>query len=273
MGGGVDGHMVQHAGGGAGDDVDLADAVDLVPEKLHADGVVLGVDGENFHRVPPDPEAVAVKGHVVALVADLGELTEQALDGPLLPGAQRNDHVGVINGVAQAVDTGDGGHDNDVPPLEEGGGGRVAQALDLVVDGAVLLDKCIRVGDIGFGLVVVVVADEILHGVVGEKLPELRAELGGQGLVVGQDQGGALDLFDDLGHGKGLAGAGHAQKRLLVQPQLDPLGQGFDGLRLVPGGGVVADDLKVWHRENLLLKRRTAASGGGCPAGRPCRRL
>ncbi len=137
----------------------------------------------------------------------------------------------------------------------------MAQTLDLVVDGAVLFNKSIGVGDIGFGLVVIVVADEILHGVVGKKFPELRAELGGQGLVVGQDQGGLLDLFDDLRHGKGLAGAGHAQERLLIQSQLYAPGQGFDGLRLVPGGGVVADDLKVWHGEKppFALKRMTAA--------------
>ncbi len=76
MGGGVDGHVVQHPGGGAGDDVDLADAVDFVPEEFHANGVVLGVDGENFHGVSPDPEAVPIKGHVVALVANLCELME-----------------------------------------------------------------------------------------------------------------------------------------------------------------------------------------------------
>ena len=60
-------------------------------------------------------------------------------------------------------------------------------------------------GDVGLRLVVVVVTHEILHRVVGEKFPELSAQLGGQGLVVGQHQGGALDLLDDLGHGEGLA--------------------------------------------------------------------
>ena len=33
---------------------------------------------------------------------------------------------------------------------------------------------------------------------------------------MGQHQGGPLDPLDDLGHGKGLAGAGDAQQRLLV---------------------------------------------------------
>ena len=76
-------------------------------------------------------------------------------------------------------------------------------------------------GDIGLRLVVVVVGDEVLHRVVGEKLLELLAQLGGQDLVVGQHQGGALDGLDDLGHGVGLARAGDAQKDLLPQAVLN----------------------------------------------------
>ena len=84
----------------------------------------------------------------------------------------------------------------------------MAQALDLVIDGAVLFDIGICRGDIGFGLVVVVVGDKIFYRVVREKLPEFGAELGRQGFVVGQDQGGAVQPLDDVGHGKGLSGAG-----------------------------------------------------------------
>ena len=81
----------------------------------------------------------------------------------------------------------------------------MAQPLDLVVDGAVLFDKGVRVGDIGLGLVVVVIGDEILHRVFREKLLELAAELGGQSLVVGKDKGGPVQPGNDICHGKGLA--------------------------------------------------------------------
>ena len=67
-------------------------------------------------------------------------------------------------------------------------GGGVAQAVDLVVDGRVLLDVEVLRGHVGLGLVVVVVADEVLDGVVGQELAELVAELGRQRLVVGDDQ-------------------------------------------------------------------------------------
>ena len=106
-----------------------------------------------------------------------------------------------------------------------GGRGRRRSISSLVAASFSMIG--IRVGgDIRLRLVVVVVGDEILHGVVGEKLPELLAQLGRQGLVVvGQHQRGALHLLDDLGHGVGLAGAGDAQQHLLLQAVLQPLRQ------------------------------------------------
>ena len=77
--------------------------------------------------------------------------------------------------------------------VEQGAGGGVAQAVDVLVDGGVLLDVGVGLGDVGLGLVVVVVADEVLDRVVGEEVLELAVELGGQGLVVGDDQGGPVE--------------------------------------------------------------------------------
>ena len=106
-------------------------------------------------------------------------------------------------------------------------------------------------GDIGLGLVVVVVADKVLHRVVGKELLELGAQLGGQRLVMGQHQGGPLDLLNDLRHGEGLARAGDSQQGLLVQPHLDAVGQGVDGLGLVAAGGVFRYHFKFGHDLHL----------------------
>jgi hypothetical protein len=50
---------------------------------------------------------------------------------------------------------------------------------------------------------------------LGKKVFELVIELGSQSLVVREDEGGAVQLFDDLGHGEGLAGAGDAEDDLV----------------------------------------------------------
>ena len=61
------------------------------------------------------------------------------------------------------------------------------------------------VGNVGLGLVVVVVADEVLDGVLGEEAAELLIELGGERLVVGHHQRRAVHPGDALRHGERLA--------------------------------------------------------------------
>ncbi len=91
-------------------------------------------------------------------------------------------------------------------PVDERIGGGQAKALDLLVDGGVLLDEGVGLRDVGLGLVVIEVADEILDRVVRqEQFLEFRAQLRGQGLVVGNDQGGPTIAGDHIGHGEGFA--------------------------------------------------------------------
>ena len=75
-------------------------------------------------------------------------------------------------------------------PLDERAGGAEAHLFDLVVDGQIFFDVGVGAGDIGFGLIVVVVGDEIFDGIVGKKAFEFLIELGGQSFIMGDDQGG-----------------------------------------------------------------------------------
>ena len=226
------------------DDVDLGDSVDLVAEKLNPHGGVARIGGKNLHHVAAHPELVAGEVDVVALILQLHQLFGQLV--PLLAhaGAQRDDHVAVIDWVTQGVDAGDTGHNDDVPALGQGGSGRVTKFFDLVVDGAVLFDIGVGVCDVGFRLVVVVVADKILHRIVWKKRLKLRTKLGGQRLVVRQHQRRTVDLLDDVCHGEGFARTGDAEQRLLLIPAEHPLRQGVDRLRLVAGWLIVRDELK-----------------------------
>ena len=84
-----------------------------------------------------------------------------------------------------------------------------------LIDGF-LLDIGVGARDVGLGLVVVVVGDEILDRVVGEEDLELAVELGGERLVGREDQRRALRRLDHLGHGEGLARAGDAEQHLVA---------------------------------------------------------
>ena len=64
----------------------------------------------------------------------------------------------------------------------------MTQLVDLFVDVRFLLYVGVCGGEVGFGLIIVVVADEVFHGVVWEILLEFGAELSCQGLVVAHHQ-------------------------------------------------------------------------------------
>ena len=77
--------------------------------------------------------------------------------------------LAVIFRKSQAVDAGDRSDDDHIFPFDQGTGGGEAHPIDLVVDGQVLFDVGIGAGDIGFGLVVIVIGDKIFDGIVGKK--------------------------------------------------------------------------------------------------------
>ena len=61
----------------------------------------------------------------------------------------------------------------------------MAQAVDLLVDGGIFFDIGVRMGDIGFRLIVVVIGNKIFHRVVRKKFPEFAAQLRRQRLIMG----------------------------------------------------------------------------------------
>ena len=211
MGGGVDGDAFELPQGLAPQGVDLPDGLHRVAPKIHPDGPVLFVGREDLHPVAPHPKSAPVEIDVIALVQNFHQLA-QDLPAVLLHALlQVEEHAVVGLGGAQAVDAGHRGHDDHVVAVEERAGGGVAHPVNGFVDGGVFLDVEVGLGDVGFRLIVIVVADKILHRVVREKLLKLAVELGRQGLVGGQHQGGQIELGHDVGHGKGLAGAGDPQ--------------------------------------------------------------
>ena len=236
----------------AGQRVDAADAVDLVAEELDAHHVLVRIDRPDLDRVPAHAEAVALEHHIVALILDVDQAADKGLAADLGAGPQRDDHFLIVDRVAQRVDAGHGRDDDHVPPLGQRRGRRVAQAVDLVVDGRVLFDIGVGRGDIRLGLVIVVIGDEILDRIVREELAQLGAELRGKRFIVCEHQRRPLGLLDDVGHGEGLARAGHAHQRLLGQAVADALDQLCDGLGLVARHFVRADDLEFRHGSHFL---------------------
>ncbi len=108
--------------------------------------------------------------------------------------------------IAYSVEAGYTGDHNHVPSSgHQSRGGAKAQLVDLVVDAEIFLYVGVGGRKIGFRLVIVVIGYKILHSIGREEALEFSVQLGCESLVVAQDQGGTLELLDDIRHRECLA--------------------------------------------------------------------
>jgi hypothetical protein len=212
----------------------------------------------HLDRVTADAELATTEGGVVAVVLHVDQAPQDAAHVVVDVDRQVEELPLVLVGVAHAVDAAHRRDHDHVAASEERGGRRVAETIDLVVDRAVLLDEGVARRDVRLGLVVVVVADEVLDPVVGEELAHLLGELGGERLVRGEDQRGSLHLLDRPRDRGRLARAGDAEQRLEPLAGLDALRQRLDRLRLVARRRELRD-----HLEHGLPRGGLRRSGVG----------
>ena len=199
--------------------IDLAQRVDLIPPHLDAVGLVL-VGGIDFDHIAARAECSAPQ-LFAALVLDIHEPPQQRLARRLLPFFQHYQHAVVGLRRTQAIDAGDGSHDDDVAPLEERPRRAHAQFVELVVDRGFFFNVQVRRRHIRFRLVVVVVTDKIFHGVFGKEALELVVELRRKRLVVRQHERGAVCRVDEFRDGKRFARTGHSQQHLMLLTGFD----------------------------------------------------
>ena len=172
----------------AGKRVETGNPVDFIAEEFDAHGRLILAGRLHFHHIAANTEFAAPKADVVALVKHLHQLRERHLARDCLADFHREQHILKVLRRPEAVDARDSRHDEHIAPGEERAGRREPQALDLLVDRRILLDVRIGAGDVSLRLVVIEIGDEVLDRVFGEELLELRVELGGEGLIVGDDQ-------------------------------------------------------------------------------------
>ena len=86
----------------------------------------------------------------------------------------------------------------------------MAHTVNGLVYARFLLDIGVAARDIRFGLVIVIIADEIFDRVVGKEAFKFAIQLRGQNLVRRKDQRWALQRLNDFSDGKGFTGTGDA---------------------------------------------------------------
>src|SRR4030042_1947831 len=252
--GGIDINLLALGEQLAGERVYLLEALNLIAPERYAHCKVF-VGGLYLQRIAADAETPAAEIYIVTLVLHFHQLAYDAVPALFLALLEAHHEAVILLRLSQTIDTGDRGHDNDITAHEQGAGRGVAQLVYLLVYIHVFLYVGIRARDICFGLVIIVVADEVLHSALGKEVPELGAELGSQRFVVSDDKRGALHALDDIGHGEGLAAAGHAEESLLLIVLLKPLDKPFRCLGLVAGEFEIGDDFERRHDKPYQSER------------------
>lgn len=227
----------------AGQRMQRVQRLDLVTEQLDADGVLF-VDGDDLDGVSAHTEVAPREVDIVAVVLHGDKLTDERIAVIALPHLEGDHGPQILFRRPESVDAGHCGDHDDIASAQQRVGRRMPQSLDFGVDRGVLLDEGVGLRYVRLRLVVVVVRDEVLDRVVGHELAELVRELGGEGLVVREHERGTLDLFDQPGRRGGLAGTRRAEKHHVCLTGIDARRQIGDGLRLVSGRLILADDLE-----------------------------
>ena len=109
----------------------------------------------------------------------------------------------------------------------------MTKPFHIVIDIGVFLYIGIGLRDIGFRLVVVVVAHEVADGVVRHKFAEFGAQLRGQRLVGLNDEGRALQFLYQPGGGGGFTSTGGTHQNHVIFTVFDAFRQLGDSLWLV----------------------------------------
>ena len=236
----------------ASDDVEAAETVDFVAEKFNAEAVFV-VTRVDFNDVATDAERASVEAKVVARILNVDKVTQNLVAVVNVALLDADHQVEVFARATQTVNAAHGSDDDDIAAGEEVCRGAQAELVDFVVDARVFFDERVRVRNVGFGLEVIVIAHEVFDRVVREERLEFLIKLGGERLVVREDERWLTDILDDICHRERFAGSRHAEERLELFAVLETFGQFFDGFRLVAGSTVRAHEIKICTRGRLEL--------------------
>ena len=183
----------------AGQRIEQRERLDRLVEQLHANRLARGLGREDVDDIAAHAIRTRLQVELIARVLHVGETAQQPALIHDLATNQMQDHGVVRLGVTQAVDSRHRRNDDRVLALQQRLGRREPHLLDVLVDRGVLLNISVAGRDVGLGLVIVVVRNEVFNRVLGEVVLELPVKLRRQRLVMCHHERGTLHPLDDPG--------------------------------------------------------------------------
>ena len=188
-----------------GQRIEYTQGFHFLVEQFNPDRTGLLVAGEDIDNVATNPVSSAAQLHVIATVLHFSQAPQ---DGSLIDhfaARQVQHHTQVLGGIAKSIDCRYGRHDDGVRPLQQRLCCRQTHLLNVLVYRGVFFNVGIRGRHVGFGLVVVVIGNEVFNRIFRKKIPKLAIQLGGKGFVRRQNQRWPLFMLNHVGNGEGLA--------------------------------------------------------------------
>ena len=212
--------------------VDFLDALDFIAPEFHAHRIV-GIRRKHIERVAAHAKGSALEFIIVAVVLDIDELMNHIVALGWLFLIEKHRHARIVHRRADAVNAADRRHHDYIAARKQARCRSMAQLLDLFVNRCVFLNEGVGRRHVRLRLVVVVIRNEIDHRIIGEEFLELGRKLGRERFIRRHDERGLLSCLNDFRHGECFARARDAQKVLVAQAALYPIGKLLDSLGLI----------------------------------------
>ena len=111
----------------------------------------------------------------------------------------------------------------------------MAEFIDFIVYCTIFFNIGIRIGNVGFRLIIIVVGDKIFHRIFRKKFFEFRTKLCCQYFVMRQNQCRPIYFLDNICHSKCFSRARHPQKNLTGITAVKTFNERINCLRLIAG--------------------------------------
>ena len=182
----------------------------------------------NLDDVAAHTKSAALKVDVGSFVLQLDQSLQQTFRATCVRPVRERANAVISVRIAEAVDTRDTRDHDHVATFKQRPRRRHSQAIDLLVNDRFFFDVDVGGRNVSFGLIVVVIGDEVFDRVLGKERAELLIKLRRECLVVCEHERGALRAFDDAGDRERLAAAGDAEQHLIFGAVVQPFDERLD---------------------------------------------
>ena len=149
-----------------GQHVNFQYAVYLIVKHFYTHGFFIVTCRNNFNYITAHTKSTTLKSNVVTVILNFHQFAQNSLTVNNLPRPQRKHHIVIFLRCAQTINARHTGNNNYVTAFKQRAGGRVAQFINLIVNGSVLFNISIALRNIGFRLIIIVVRYKIFNRVI-----------------------------------------------------------------------------------------------------------